>query len=328
VTQPRRSGPRADRGRVALRHLRELSGYAATRRLHDRHDREASVELELSAGDLDLPQGLEVQWLGVAGISLAYEGTRLLIDPYVTRLSLADLVRRRVVRPDDALIDRHVPRADAILLGHTHFDHALDAPRVARRDKCAVYGGDSAARLMALHGLGDQSVVVTPHHVYEIGPFEVTFVPSAHSRLVLGLSVPNGGELTCEHVEGLTPQAYCCGQVWGIHISVAGRTFYHQGSADLLDDEVRHHDVDYFLCGIAGRQVTEDYLPRILGKLRPRHVVVMHQDDFFRPLDGPAGFAFGVDLARVPDEVAAVTTDMRVGVLPPMRPLRGAVEIA
>ena len=265
------------------------SEYAATRRHHDRHDRDAAVDLEMSAADLDLPPGLEVTWLGVAGVGLAYEGTRLLIDPYVTRLSLADLVRRRVVGPDRARIDRHVARADAILLGHTHFDHALDAAAIARRDRCPVYGGDSAARLMALHGLADQAVTVTAHQVVEIGPFEVTFVPSAHSRLVLGLAVPNGGEITCEHVEGLTPSAYCCGQVWGIHVAVAGRTFYHQGSADLLDDELRHRDVDYFLCGIAGRQVTQDYLTRVLGRLTPRHVLAMHHDDFFRSLDAPAG---------------------------------------
>jgi L-ascorbate metabolism protein UlaG (beta-lactamase superfamily) len=209
-----------------------------------------------------------------------------------------------------------VPKADAILLGHTHFDHALDAPAIARRDGCQVYGGSSAARLMALHGLVERAVEVEPHRVYEIGPFEVTFVPSVHSKLVLGLSVPNGGEITCEHLDGLTPQAYCCGQVWGIHLAVGGRTFYHQGSADLLDDEVRHRDVDHFLCGIAGRQVTDRYVPRILQRLQPRSVLVLHQDDFFAPIDAPLGFAFGVDVARFPDEVAAVTRDVPVRTLP------------
>ncbi|MEI2652642.1 MAG: hypothetical protein V9G12_10895 [Microthrixaceae bacterium] len=145
-----------------------------------------------------------------------------------------------------------------------------------------------------------------------------------HSKLVLGRSVPSAGEITCEHLDGLTSQAYCCGQVWGIHISVAGRTFYHQGSADLLDDELRAAEVDYFLCGIAGRQVTERYLPRILPRLSPRQVIVMHQDDFLRPLDATPGFAFGVDVAGFPDEVAAVTRDVGVGVLPLLEPFRGS----
>jgi len=161
------------------------------------------------------------------------------------------------------------------------------------------------------------------HRVVEVGPFEITFVPSRHAPLVLGRSVPNGGEITCEHVEALTPRAYCCGEVWGIHIAVAGRTFYHQGSADLLDDEVRHRHVDYFLCGVAGRQVSDDYLRRAIGGLAPHHLLALHHDNLFRPLDPDRSeFAMGVDLARLPDEVAVVSSEVQVGVLPLLEPLR------
>ena len=48
--------------------------------------------------------------------------------------------------------------------------------------------------------------------------------------------VPFDGELSCDHLHGLTPGAYRCGQVWGIRIEVAGTSFYHQGSANLVDD--------------------------------------------------------------------------------------------
>ncbi|MBX3313403.1 MAG: MBL fold metallo-hydrolase [Actinobacteria bacterium] len=272
------------------------------------------TDLAVDADDLGLPDGVEVRWLGVAGFALSSEGTTLLIDPYVTRRPVGDLLRRRVWSSDPVLLDRHVPRADAILLGHTHFDHALDAPAIAARDGATVYGGRSAATLMGLHGLAGQAVEVEAHRPFEIGPFTITFVPSVHSKLVLGLKVPNGGEITCEHLDGLTGQAYCCGQVWGIQIEVAGATIYHQGSADLLDDEIGRREVDVFLCGIAGRQVTDDYLGRILPRLAPRTVVITHHDDFFRPLDDPegGGLAFGVDVARFVDEVGAVSGDLRV----------------
>jgi len=292
--------------------LAEVLAYAATRRGHDRADHEVLSELQVGADQLGLPPEVEVRWLGVAGYSLTCEDTTILIDPYVTRRPIGDLLRRRVWSSDPSLLERCVPRADAILLGHTHFDHALDAPAVARRDGATVYGGTSAHRLMGLHGLADQVVEVVAHRPYEIGPFRVTFVPSVHSKLALGLKVPNGGEITCEHLDGLTPQAYCCGQVWGIHLEVAGATLYHQGSADLLDDEIRHHDVDVFLCGIAGRQMTDDYVGRILRRLDPRTVVISHHDDFFLPIDAPRGLAFGVDVARFADEVAAVSRDVRL----------------
>lgn len=299
-----------------LRHLADVVGYAATRRGHDAADRVALDHLTKGVEALGLPPGLDVRWLGVAGFALTYEGTTVLIDPYVTRLGLGNLVRRQVVAPDRSAIDRHVPRADAVLVGHTHFDHALDVPAIARRDGCRVYGSTSAHHLLGLHGLADQAVVVEPHRTFEVGPFAVTFVPSRHAKLALGLSVPNGGELTCDHVDGLTPQAFCCGQVWGIHLAVAGCTIYHQGSADLLDDEVRHRDVDVFLCGIAGRQFTDRYVERIVSRLRPRTVVIAHHDDFFRPIGSEPGLAFGVDVARFHDEVAAVAREATVLALP------------
>src|SRR5438132_1671604 len=84
--------------------------------------------------------------------------------------------------------------------------------------------------------MSELAVEVTPQRPYELGPFTVTFVPSLHSKLLLGLAVPFDGELTCEHLDALSPAAYRCGQVWGIHIEVAGMSFYHQGSANLIDD--------------------------------------------------------------------------------------------
>ena len=304
-----------------LRHAIDLVTYAATRKGHDRRDASTVADLAVGPDQLGLPPGLEVRWLGVAGFALSYQGTTVLIDPYVSRVPFGDMVRRRSVVPSRPLIDAWVPRADAVLVGHTHFDHALDTPEIARRDGATVYGSTSAKHLMGLYGMADQAVSVEAHRTYEIGPFEVSFVPSVHSRLVLGMKVNQGGELTCEHVGDLSPKAYNCGQVWGIHIAVAGATLYHQGSADLVDDELSKREVDVMLCGVAGRQFTPNYVQRILPRLQPRTVVVTHHDDFFVPLGQPQAFAMGVDVARFPDEVEAVSCDFRVVTLPAPAPL-------
>jgi L-ascorbate metabolism protein UlaG (beta-lactamase superfamily) len=286
-------------------------------------DREALAALAWEdAPPLRLP-GLEIEWLGTAGFRLTAEGTTVLIDPYVTRPGLGDLLRRRPLRSNPGLVDRLVPRADAVLVGHTHVDHALDVPAVARRDGCPVYGSRSLAHLMGLHGLGEVAVEVEPYRLYEIGPFTVSFVPSRHSPLLAGVAVPSDGELTCDHLDGLTGRAYRCGQVWGIHIVVGGTTLYHQGSADLLDDERLPGDVDVFLCGIAGRAFSHGYLGRILPRLEPKVVVPQHWDDFLTPLGGPPRFSVNVRLHRIPDEVARVSRAFEVRTLRPLTPVGG-----
>lgn len=275
-----------------------------------------------------LPPGLEIQWLGTAGFRLAYAGTQLLIDPYLSRPGLGAVLWRRPLLPAEALVARHAPAADAILVGHTHFDHAMDVPLIARRTGCPVYGSSSLRRLMALHGLERHFVETPLHRPFAVGPFEITFVPSVHSKLLLGLKVPAGGELTCDALDRLGGGAYRCGQVHGIHIAVGGITLYHQGSADLLDDEIRHRDVDVFLCGIAGRSFSRRYVERVLRALAPRVVVAHHHDDFFRPLDAPMGFSLNVSPAGFVDEVARVSRDFQVLFPAPLETVTGGAGAA
>ncbi len=300
-----------------LRHLGELARSQVGKHATARADGEALSELE--ARPLGLPAGLEVEWLGVSGYRLTHEGHTLFIDPYLSRVPLRDLLLRRRALPDPAAVERFVRapgKTVGVLVGHTHFDHAVDAPELARRLDCKAYGSASLLNLMALHGMPERAVEVEPYRVYELGPFEVSFTPSVHSKLLLGLAVPYDGELTCEHLDSLSPAAYRCGQVWGISIAVAGVRFYHQGSANLVDEAVRERGVDVFLAGVAGRSFTERYWQRILPLLEPRAVVPTHYDNFFRPLGQELEFVTAAELARLPEEIAAVSSEVELAALP------------
>ncbi len=299
------------------RYLADFARFVATKGSQERHDIEALRELEQRP--LDLPTGLELEWLGVSGYRMSYEGQDLYIDPYVSRVGLRSLIRREPAIPNPVSLDRFIgtsPGAVGVLVGHTHFDHAVDAPAIARRFGCPAYGSRSLVALMHLHGAGELAVQVEPYRRYELGPYTVSFTPSLHSKLVLGLAVPFAGELTCEHLDALTPGAYRCGEVWGILIEVAGVSFYHQGSANLIDEAIRDHDVDFFLAGVAGRGFTPDYWRRILRRLSPHTIVPTHYDDFFRPLDAEMGLTTNVNLAHVPDEIRSVSADFSVAALP------------
>jgi L-ascorbate metabolism protein UlaG (beta-lactamase superfamily) len=280
-------------------------------------DLQAAAELERVA--VDLPAGLEVRWLGVSGYRVTYQGASLLIDPYVSRVPLRSLLLRRTALPDAQMIARYAQapgEVAGVLVGHTHFDHAVDAPALARLHATKAYGSASLVQLMRVHGLEQQAVEVATHRPYELGPFVVTFIPSRHSKLLFGRKVPMDGPLTCDHLDGLAPGTYKCGAVYGIRIEVAGIAIYHQGSADLDDAELPHHPVDVFLAGVAGRQVTPRYWERVLPKLDPRIVVPTHYDNFFSPLGSKADMVRKVALADVPDEVRRVARDARVAALP------------
>src|SRR5271157_115056 len=102
--------------------------------------------------------GVRVVWLGTAGFAIESGGFVVLIDPYVTRASFVSLFAP--LRPDLRAIARHVPRADAIIVGHTHFDHALDVPAIAQRTGARVFGSRSAAALCRASGVPEDRVDV------------------------------------------------------------------------------------------------------------------------------------------------------------------------
>ncbi len=278
---------------------------------------------EMERTPLPLPPGLEITWLGVSGYRLTYQGASLFVDPYVSRVSLRELLLRKVALPRRQLVERHLQPGDGgrarvvgVLVGHTHFDHAVDAPAICARHEAPAYGSDSLAALMRLHGLGRLAVEVDHYRRYELGPFVVSFTPSTHSRLLFGRKVPMDGPLTCEALDGLRCGAYRCGAVYGIRIEVAGISLYHQGSADLVDDALRRDPVDLFLAGVAGRSVTPRYWARVLPRLDPQVVVPTHYDDFFRPLGSELAFTAKVKLGELPAEIAAVSRDATVAALP------------
>jgi L-ascorbate metabolism protein UlaG (beta-lactamase superfamily) len=308
---------------MLVSHLASFARFVRNRDARERDDAQAMGELARTP--LPLAAGLEIEWLGTAGYRLTYAGTSLLIDPYLTRVPLGQVLRRRVALADPALHARFLGGLEnvaGVLVGHTHFDHAIDVPELTRKLNTEAYGSRSLVNLMTLFGLRERAVEVEANRAYELGPFTVRFIPSLHSKLLLGYKVPYDGELTCEHLDHLTPAAYRCGQVYGIHIEVGGTTLYHQGSANLIDAQVPRGGVDVFLAGIAGRRFTERYWERILPALDPAVVLANHYDDFFRPLGDGVGFSTNVNLAGLPDEIGAVGRDITVAALAPLTAVR------
>jgi L-ascorbate metabolism protein UlaG (beta-lactamase superfamily) len=271
-------------------------------------------------GATSRPDGLRVRWLGTAGFEIEHAGQVLLIDPYLTRASLARCVLAPL-RPDRETIRRHAPRAHAIVVGHTHFDHALDVPAIARSTGARVFGSRSAAALCLAQGVTPDQVEVVERDAggeaieREVGPFRMRFVPSAHSQLVLG-RVPLPGEIAdCGDVP-MRAEAYRCGAVFGVEIRVAGRTLYHLGSAEIVDAKVAVRNVDLLLMCVAGWTSSRDLPERVGHRLGPGAVLLSHWDDFLRPIDRAPRMLPAMQLPRLVERLTRASGGARVGTVP------------
>jgi hypothetical protein len=98
---------------------------------------------------------VSVEYLGVGGFLLRRGDDVILTAPLYSNPSLLEVGLDHAIRPDVELIDRLLPKeaakAQAILVGHSHYDHLLDVPYVAlhKAVRANVYGSETTRRLLA-----------------------------------------------------------------------------------------------------------------------------------------------------------------------------------
>ena len=234
---------------------------------------------------------LTVMWMGVSTLLVDDGTSALLTDGFFSRPNLIDVALRKL-SPSPARIDESLRRAGidtliAVLPVHTHFDHALDSAAVAQRTRATIVGGKSAANIAVGQGLPqDRIVEVTGGAELELGPYGVTLIESHHCP-------PDRfpGRITDPLVPPARASAYRCGEAWStlIHHRPSDRRMLIQGSAGFVPGALagRHAEVVYLGVGQLGVQperYIRQYWNETVRSVGARRVVLIHWDDFFRPL--------------------------------------------
>ena len=255
-----------------------------------------------------------VRWLGTAAHVIESETTRIAIDPFVTRPGLRHVAAAHLAPNEHEVFERFGTRLDAVLCGHSHYDHLLDAPTIARVTGAKLVGSRTTCAFGRAAGVAESQLVEIPSvgRTVTIGDLTIRFVHSVHGRIFLG-RVPFPGEVS--HVSSLPTRArdYRMGGAFGILIRAKdGTSVYHNGSADLVDAELGGEHADVLLVGLAGRHSTRDYLARLAHALTPKVIVPTHHDAFFAPLDWGVHLLPNVDLDGFVSEVSRVAPSARV----------------
>ena len=231
------------------------------------------------------PVGVTMTWTGVAGFVFEAEGVRIAIDPFVSRPGLFATLFRRA-RSNGTAVERRFPPLDAVFVGHTHFDHALDLESVAARfPGCQIHGSRTTAELCRRRGVAAARVEeLHDGTAVTVGPFRVEAIKAAHGLVPLVRFVDRL-DLPAEGVPR-TPFRWPRGDVFAYRVDVLGRSFHVQGSAGLDDAALaRQAPCDVLIACLAARKGTPRYLERLGERLQPSVLVPCHHDDFFRPLD-------------------------------------------
>lgn len=237
---------------------------------------------------------LMVTWAGVTTLLVDDGSSAVLTDGFFSRPALAAVGLRQIApsapRIDGSLQRLGVDRLEAVLPVHTHFDHAMDSAVVAERTGARIVGGTSAAQVGFGGGLPDDRVLVAePGEPVRLGAYDVTLVKGEHCP-------PDRfpGVITTPVTPPVKASAYKCGEAWStvVHHRPTDRRLLIVGSAGFVPGALAEYRAEAVYLGIGQLGVQPehyvvDYWAETVRAVGARRVVLIHWDDFFRPLTKP-----------------------------------------
>jgi L-ascorbate metabolism protein UlaG (beta-lactamase superfamily) len=248
---------------------------------------------------------VRLSYLGTAGWEITDGKTVILVDPYLSRLKrptpndavLTDDSRTlfawdSIGVSDEAVIDAHIKKADFILITHTHSDHTLDLPYIARKTGAMVIGTESTINLARASGVpSNQLLGVRGGDDLEFGVFSLRVIPSLHGIL---RRAPNMPPIPGPPPPEIFPpdakppfhlNDYVQGGTLAYFIRLNGVKLLVFGSMNYIEREVEGLQPDAALIGaMPERREIYQYTARLLRSLGdPPVVLPTHWDRFNVP---------------------------------------------
>lgn len=95
---------------------------------------------------------VEVRWFTVASLVLEDEETKIFFDPMFTRAGFQHWLNLSELRSDEKLIANvikanQLEKVDALFASHSHYDHVIDAPMIAKLTGATFYVDGSSERV-------------------------------------------------------------------------------------------------------------------------------------------------------------------------------------
>jgi L-ascorbate metabolism protein UlaG (beta-lactamase superfamily) len=252
-------------------------------------------------GSTEIPEGaVTVRYTGTATLIFSDGETTWMTDGWFSRPGPLAILYGQI-EPDLDAIEKGLERNQvdelaAVFPVHSHFDHAMDAPEVAKRTGAVLLGSESTANIGRGWGLPEKQIrAVTDREPIQLGKFTVTPIESKHFQFpdpemaARALGDP-------EIDEPLTPPVsafdYKLGKAYALHVAHPKGTWLIQGSAGFIEGGLEGYDADVVFLGVGalGSQTDayrEGYWKETVERTNPSRVIPIHWDSLTGPIVGP-----------------------------------------
>lgn len=196
----------------------------------------------------------ELTWLGCAGVIINTQKSSLLIDPFVSRPSFLKVAFGIPFHIDHEKIKQTLKQIQlkkhrAVAVGHSHYDHACDAPYFAKYIQAFYLGNSSSLHLTQDAHLEENKIIDIENlnSPWILGDQKISFNKGQHESVLFG-KIPYPGKIETNLYPPLRASQYREGGTSIISISSQNKKIIHVGSAAGNIEE----ECDILLLTIAG----------------------------------------------------------------------------
>ena len=214
---------------------------------------------------------IKFRWFGTAGIEIDFDSTILLIDPYLTRHSLGEIVFSRLM-PDEELFKKYITRGDHIFITHSHFDHISDVAAINKTIHADVYASQLGADILLSRGVRSEKLhIITAGKPVINKYFKLDPIPGKHLS-IFGLG--NMG-MRKQKIYNLPLRSF------NYHMDVNYNFLFTIEDLKLLDwgstttDNLPTADILFI-------KPQMDVIYKVVEKIRPRLLIPIHWDEFWK----------------------------------------------
>jgi L-ascorbate metabolism protein UlaG (beta-lactamase superfamily) len=244
------------------------------------------------------PSALQIRWLGTACYLVRWGDVVLMTDPFFTHQSL-ERVAFGSICSNPAVVERKthdLARPQAIFVGHSHYDHLLDLAESVRQrawNDVPIFGSQSVRNLLCGYGeslAGQCREPATDGHWCSVGPgLEYKAFLTEHAPQVDGILLYAGRVERPLTRPPARAREFKVGETYAYVFRLSRGdqqfTLYFAGAvatapAGFPDESVQ--TVDLAILCVPGWRNAKEYPQGIIRRLRPRHILLAHYDDFFQ----------------------------------------------
>lgn len=244
---------------------------------------------------------LRVRYMGVTTLVFDDGASALLFDGFFSRPDLMSLSLGKIspdmTRIKKGLLRGNVRSLEAVLVAHSHHDHAMDAPIVASLRGGDLVGSSSLNTMTAGYtGVNPKVTVVHGGETLKYGPYEVTVFRSPHAPCALYM-----GSIVAPVTPPVRASAYQAGENFSYLVKHMDQRILVHPSANFESGMYEGTRADVVLLGIGtlgwhDKAFIDAYWENVVVATGAKLVVPIHWDDFTRPVGTalpPAPFLLG-----------------------------------